>query len=48
MKSSVGITLVLLLWLSACAATPPKPTSYEGAPRVPINKAVTINPAPPS
>ena len=41
------LSVLLTLWLSACAATPPKPTSYEGAPRVPINKAVPVNPATP-
>ena len=39
------LTLLLTLWLVACTFTPPKPTSYEGAPRVPINKAVTLKPA---
>ena len=37
-----SLTLLLALWLAACTFTPPKPTSYEGAPRVPINQAVTL------
>ena len=41
------LSALLTLLLVACA-TPPKPTSYEGAPRVPINKAVQVNPATPS
>ena len=39
------LTLLLTLWLVACTFTPPKPTSYEGASRVPINKAVKLSPA---
>ena len=42
------LTLLFTLWLSACTFTPPKPPSYEGAPRVPINQAVTLTPATPS
>ena len=42
------LSVLLLLWLSACSTIPSKPTSYEGAPRVPINKAVKLSPATPS
>ena len=39
------LALLLTLWLVACAFTPPQPTSYEGAPRVPINQTVTLKTA---
>ena len=42
------LSVSLLLWLVACSTVPSKPTSYEGAPRVPINTAVKVSPAPPS
>ena len=38
------LPVLLALALVACTFTPPKPTSYEGAPRVPINQTVTLGP----
>jgi len=43
MKPLLSVLLTLLL--VACTTTPPKPTSYANAPRVPINQAVPVNPA---
>lgn len=39
------LLVLLALALAACTFTPPQPTSYAGAPRVPINKTVTLQPA---
>ena len=39
------LILLFTLWLSACTSTPPTLPSYEGAPRVPINQAVTLKSA---